>query len=119
MVQPHRVTLTHQLLSNRSCPASAPGPGTAACIPHAGAPVIPPAGRRRLLRLPIHLFRGGSGRPFRGRLLLLIHTGRTSGRSHEVVLEVVARDRDQDTWAVASGFGPEARWYRNLRHTPR
>ncbi|MFF8191827.1 nitroreductase family deazaflavin-dependent oxidoreductase [Streptomyces bobili] len=53
-----------------------------------------------------------------GRLLLLIHTGRTSGRSREVVLEAVDHDRDQGTWIVASGFGPDAQWYRNLRHTP-
>ncbi|MFF9013601.1 nitroreductase family deazaflavin-dependent oxidoreductase [Streptomyces sp. NPDC014870] len=79
----------------------------------------PPSGwRRRLLRLPVSLFRGGLGPLFRGRLLLLIHTGRTSGRSREVVLEVVAHDGDQGTWTVASGFGPDAQWYRNLRHTP-
>ncbi|NML51115.1 nitroreductase family deazaflavin-dependent oxidoreductase [Streptomyces sp. R302] len=79
----------------------------------------PPVGwRRLLLRSPIRLFRAGLGPLFGGRLLLLIHTGRQSGRSREVVLEVVARDRHQGTWTVASGFGPEAQWYRNLRHTP-
>ncbi|MES9810602.1 nitroreductase family deazaflavin-dependent oxidoreductase [Streptomyces cinereoruber] len=79
----------------------------------------PPTGwRRRLLRLPIHLFRAGLGPLFGGRLLLLIHTGRKSGRSQEVVLEVVARDPARATWTIASGFGPDAQWYRNLRHTP-
>ncbi|WP_282695950.1 nitroreductase family deazaflavin-dependent oxidoreductase [Streptomyces sp. CC208A] len=77
----------------------------------------PPTGwKRRLARLPIRLFRGGLGPLFGGRLLLLIHTGRNSGRSREVVLEVVGRDRDG--WIVASGFGPGAQWYRNLRSTP-
>lgn len=77
----------------------------------------PPRGwRRHLARLPIHLFRGGLGPLFGGRLLLLIHTGRKSGRTREVVLEVVARDRE--AWVVASGFGPDAQWYRNLQGTP-
>ncbi len=79
-------------------------------------PRRPSGGRRRLARLPIHLYRGGLGPLFGGRLLLLIHTGRTSGRSREVVLEVVHREQGQ--WTVASGFGPEAQWYRNLRRTP-
>ncbi|GGR20191.1 nitroreductase family deazaflavin-dependent oxidoreductase [Streptomyces roseolus] len=79
----------------------------------------PPAGwRRHLARLPIHFFRAGLGPLFGGRLLLLIHTGRQSGLSHEVVLEVVTRDRHRGTWTVASGFGPDAHWYRNLRRTP-
>ncbi|MFI8520933.1 nitroreductase family deazaflavin-dependent oxidoreductase [Streptomyces sp. NPDC085481] len=82
-------------------------------------PRTPSGWKRRLFRVPIHLFRAGLGPLFGGRLLLLIHTGRKSGRSHEVVLEVVAHDRDQGTWTVASGFGPNAQWYRNLRHTPR
>ncbi|WMX48092.1 nitroreductase family deazaflavin-dependent oxidoreductase [Streptomyces roseicoloratus] len=81
-------------------------------------PRTPTGWRRRLLRLPIRLFRAGLGPLFGGRLLLLIHTGRTSGRSREVVLEVVAHDRARRTWTIASGFGPDAQWYRNLRHTP-
>ncbi|MFI8515834.1 nitroreductase family deazaflavin-dependent oxidoreductase [Streptomyces sp. NPDC085460] len=81
-------------------------------------PPSPVGWRRRLLRLPIHLFRAGLGPLFGGRLLLLIHTGRTSGRSREVVLEVVAHDSDRLSWTVASGFGPDAQWYRNLRQTP-
>ncbi|MFC8271867.1 nitroreductase family deazaflavin-dependent oxidoreductase [Streptomyces sp. NPDC057271] len=79
----------------------------------------PPSGwRRRLARLPIHLYRGGLGPLFAGRLLLLIHTGRKSGRSREVVLEVVDHNRLGGTWTVASGFGADAQWYRNLRSTP-
>ncbi|MFC8586502.1 nitroreductase family deazaflavin-dependent oxidoreductase [Streptomyces sp. NPDC057217] len=81
-------------------------------------PGVPTGWQRRLLRLPVHLFRAGLGPLFGGRLLLLIHTGRKSGRSQEVVLEVVARDPARQTWTIASGFGPDAQWYRNLRRTP-
>lgn len=51
-------------------------------------------------------------------MLLVVHTGRVSGQQRQAVIEVVAHDPEQRTWTVASGFGPEAQWYRNLRHTP-
>jgi deazaflavin-dependent oxidoreductase (nitroreductase family) len=51
-------------------------------------------------------------------MLLLTHTGRISGRPRQVVVEVVARDAANGSWTVASGYGPRAQWYRNLRHTP-
>lgn len=36
------------------------------------------------------------------------------------MIEVVARDDPSGpSWTVASGFGPKAAWYRNLRATPR
>ncbi|MEU9191620.1 nitroreductase family deazaflavin-dependent oxidoreductase [Streptomyces hundungensis] len=79
----------------------------------------PPTGwRRTLARLPIHLFRMGLGPLFGKRMLLLVHTGRASGQARKVVLEVVAHDPEQQTWILASGFGPKAQWYRNLRQTP-
>jgi deazaflavin-dependent oxidoreductase (nitroreductase family) len=79
----------------------------------------PPTGWKRLVaRLPIHLYRIGLGPLFGKRLLLLIHTGRTSGTAHEVVIECVEHDPRARTWTVASGFGPQAQWYRNLCHTP-
>ncbi|MFB7086562.1 nitroreductase family deazaflavin-dependent oxidoreductase [Streptomyces sp. NPDC056296] len=83
----------------------------------------PPAGlRRTAARLPILLFRGGLGPLFGKRLLLLHHTGRISGRDRRVVLEVVSYDSaepGESTWTIASGFGPEADWYRNLRQQPK
>ncbi|MFD9817842.1 nitroreductase family deazaflavin-dependent oxidoreductase [Streptomyces violascens] len=79
----------------------------------------PPVGwRRTLSRLPVHFYRLGLGPLFGKRLLLLIHTGRVSGRARKVVVEVVAYDAGQRAWTVASGFGPNAQWYRNLRHSP-
>ncbi|MGC9498259.1 nitroreductase/quinone reductase family protein [Streptomyces sp. WG7] len=110
-------------------------------------PQLPVGRRRTAARLPILLFRAGLGPLFGRRLLLLHHTGRISGRDRQVVLEVVAHDscetgsratgpRATDpratgsceygscepsgrSWTVASGFGPQADWYRNLRQQPK
>ncbi|MBQ1112990.1 nitroreductase family deazaflavin-dependent oxidoreductase [Streptomyces anulatus] len=82
-------------------------------------PPLPRGWRRRLARLPIALYRGGLGPVFGRRLLLLHHTGRNSGLDRRVALEVVAHDRAEGTWILASGFGPEAAWYRNLRASPK
>ncbi|ROQ67753.1 deazaflavin-dependent oxidoreductase (nitroreductase family) [Streptomyces sp. 840.1] len=66
------------------------------------------------------MFRAGLGPLFRGRLLLLVHTGRTSGQPRRTVVEVVesATVDGRRSWTVASGFGPGADWYRNLQRTP-
>jgi deazaflavin-dependent oxidoreductase (nitroreductase family) len=78
----------------------------------------PPGGLgRRLLRLPIVLYRARLGWVFGRRLVLVHHVGRRTGRRHEVVLEVV--DRSGGAVTVASGFGPRADWYRNLLAAPR
>ncbi|WP_067827207.1 nitroreductase family deazaflavin-dependent oxidoreductase [Nocardia inohanensis] len=72
---------------------------------------------RWFVRAPIGLFRVRLGFLFAGRLLLLEHLGRKSGRPRYVVLETVARPTPE-TVIVASGFGPNAQWYRNLRAHP-
>ncbi|MFD4173750.1 MULTISPECIES: nitroreductase family deazaflavin-dependent oxidoreductase [Streptomyces] len=82
-------------------------------------PPLPRGWRRRLARLPIAFYRVGLGPVFGRRLLLLHHTGRNSGLDRRVALEVVAHDRAEGTWILASGFGPEAAWYRNLRAAPK
>ncbi|MCX5141349.1 MULTISPECIES: nitroreductase family deazaflavin-dependent oxidoreductase [unclassified Streptomyces] len=83
-------------------------------------PPLPTGLRRAAFRLPLHMFRAGLGPLFRGRLLLLVHTGRTSGLPRRTVIEVVesAPVDGRRSWTVASGFGPGADWYRNLRRTP-
>ncbi|WP_327295292.1 nitroreductase family deazaflavin-dependent oxidoreductase [Streptomyces sp. NBC_01197] len=81
-------------------------------------PRRPTGWRRTLARLPVGLYRMGLGPLFGRRMLLLIHTGRVSGQQRRAVIEVVAHDPEQRTWTVASGFGPQAHWYRNLRHAP-
>ncbi|MFJ1928641.1 MULTISPECIES: nitroreductase family deazaflavin-dependent oxidoreductase [unclassified Streptomyces] len=76
--------------------------------------------RRTLARLPVHMFRAGLGPLFRGRLLLLVHTGHTSGQPRRTAVEVVesATVDGRLSWTVASGSGPGADWYRDLRRTP-
>ncbi|MFJ8073762.1 nitroreductase family deazaflavin-dependent oxidoreductase [Streptomyces sp. NPDC096176] len=79
----------------------------------------PPTGWKRCIaRLPVHMYRIGLGPLFGRRLLLLIHTGRLSGVTRKVVIEVVEHDPQAGAWTVASGFGTRAHWYQNLRHTP-
>ncbi|MEU9207753.1 nitroreductase family deazaflavin-dependent oxidoreductase [Streptomyces sp. NPDC048415] len=82
-------------------------------------PQLPTGWRRLAARLPIHLFRAGLGPLFGKRLLLLHHTGRVTGLDRRVVLEVVSYDPAEESWTVASGFGPKADWYQNLREQPK
>ncbi|WP_432037905.1 nitroreductase family deazaflavin-dependent oxidoreductase [Streptomyces cucumeris] len=81
----------------------------------------PPAssGLRRLaFRAPILLYRWHLGRLLGDRMLLLTHTGRTSGLPRQTVLEVTGRDPATGAYHLASGFGPRAQWYRNVQRTP-
>lgn len=82
-------------------------------------PQLPTGWRRLAVRLPILLFRAGLGPLFGKRLLLLHHAGRVSGLDRIVVLEVVSYDPVDASWTVASGFGPKADWYQNLREQPK
>ncbi|WP_328769816.1 nitroreductase family deazaflavin-dependent oxidoreductase [Streptomyces sp. NBC_00286] len=82
-------------------------------------PQLPTGWRRLAVRLPILLFRVGLGPLFGKRLLLLHHVGRFSGLDRRVILEVVSHDPADASWTVASGFGPKADWYQNLRRQPK
>ncbi|MGV0788297.1 nitroreductase family deazaflavin-dependent oxidoreductase [Mycolicibacterium sp. XJ2] len=73
---------------------------------------------RRLMRAPIGLYRARLGFIFGSRILLLEHIGRKSGRTRQVVLEVLDRPHP-DAYIVASGFGTRAQWYRNVQAEPR
>ncbi|MEU1963207.1 nitroreductase family deazaflavin-dependent oxidoreductase [Nocardia sp. NPDC019255] len=72
---------------------------------------------RWFVRAPIAVFRARLGFLFGGRLLLLEHTGRRSGRPRYVVLETVARP-GRTRAVIASGFGAQAQWFRNLAADP-
>ncbi|MFR0355604.1 nitroreductase family deazaflavin-dependent oxidoreductase [Streptomyces sediminimaris] len=85
----------------------------------ADRPRVPVGGRRLLARLPVVLFRAGLGWVFGRRLLLLHHTGRVTGLHRRVVLEAVEYEPADGSWIVASGSGPGADWYRNLRAEPK
>jgi deazaflavin-dependent oxidoreductase (nitroreductase family) len=73
---------------------------------------------RWFVRAPIWLFRARLGAIFGGRLLMLEHRGRKSGRRRQVVLEVVDRP-EPGTYVIVSGFGKRAQWYRNVEADPR
>ena len=81
--------------------------------------VQPPKGlSRNLFRVPIHIYRAGLGWMLGNRILLLHHVGRVSGKQRQAILEVVEHDPADDSFVVASGWGPTAAWYRNVVHTP-
>jgi deazaflavin-dependent oxidoreductase (nitroreductase family) len=73
---------------------------------------------RPLVRAPLVLYRAGLGAVFGSRMLLLEHTGRRSGQTRRVVLEVVWRT-GPGRYVVASGFGERAQWFRNITAEPR
>jgi deazaflavin-dependent oxidoreductase (nitroreductase family) len=68
---------------------------------------------RWLVRAPIWLYRARLGAVFGGRLLMLEHRGRNSGRRRYVVLEIVDNPAP-GTYVVVSGFGRRAQWYCNV-----
>ena len=81
--------------------------------------VAPPAGLTRLLfRLPLSLYRWGLGWLFGRRLMVVNHIGRVTGKRRQAILEVVDHDANDGSYVVASGWGPDAAWYRNVRHAP-
>ena len=72
---------------------------------------------RGIVRAPIWLYRHHLGWLLGQRVLMVEHIGRKSGLARFVCLEVVERS-DSDVVVVASGFGPHAQWYRNLKAHP-
>jgi len=81
--------------------------------------VHPPRGFTRILwRLPIWLYRANLGWLLTEHFLLLYHVGRKSGQVRQVVVEVVMRDKADDVYYIAAGFGPSSDWYQNLLKTP-
>lgn len=73
---------------------------------------------RGFVRAPIFIYRAGLGFVFGQRMLMLQHVGRKSGARRYVVLEVLERPSPR-SYVVASGFGTDAQWYRNVRAHPR
>jgi deazaflavin-dependent oxidoreductase (nitroreductase family) len=49
--------------------------------------------------------------------MLLIHTGRITGRPHETMLEVMEYRPEGPELIVTSGFGRSAEWFRNIEAT--
>jgi deazaflavin-dependent oxidoreductase (nitroreductase family) len=88
--------------------------GRSTAIGRVGARVL---ANRRLMRVPIWLYRAGLGFLFGTRMLMLEHIGRTSGAKRYVVLEVVGHP-SPEVYIIASGFGDRAQWFRNLTANP-
>lgn len=81
--------------------------------------VRPPTGLSgTLFRLPLLFYRWGLGGVFGRRLVVVNHIGRVTGKTRQVVLEVIAHDPTDGSYVVASGWGPNAAWFRNVVHTP-
>jgi deazaflavin-dependent oxidoreductase (nitroreductase family) len=73
---------------------------------------------RRVLRLPILLYRLKLGWLLGHRFLLLSHVGRRTGLARRTVLEVLRFDPDSSTAVVMAGFGRRSDWYLNLQRRP-
>lgn len=72
---------------------------------------------RWIVRAPIWLYQARLGFIFGSRLLMLEHTGRTTGLRRYAVLEVIDCPAP-GTFIVAAGFGDRAQWLRNIRVNP-
>lgn len=78
-----------------------------------------PFGLQRLFfRFPIYFYRAHFGWLLGKRFLLLNHVGRKSGLPRQTVLEVAHYDPSSDSYTIASGFGTQSDWYRNLQQQP-
>jgi deazaflavin-dependent oxidoreductase (nitroreductase family) len=79
----------------------------------------PPRGVLRwLLRMPIYLYRLRMGRLLGNRFLMLTHIGRKSGQPRQSVLEVVGHHQATGSYIIASGWGEQADWLRNIQKNP-
>ncbi|MBO8184309.1 nitroreductase family deazaflavin-dependent oxidoreductase [Streptomyces spirodelae] len=68
----------------------------------------------KLLKLPVHFYRLGLGRLFGERMLMINHVGRVTGKQRSTVVEVIRHEQRDDSYLIASGWGPRTDWYRNL-----
>lgn len=71
-----------------------------------------------MARLPIGLYRIGPGFILGNRFLMLTHVGRKTGLRRHVILEVVSRNRLENTCTVASGWGEYSNWVKNIQSNP-
>lgn len=92
-----------------------PTPSPSGAVARYGARILR---TRRLMRAPIRLYRARLGFLLGSRTLMLEHTGRKSGATRHVVLEVIDHPVP-GTYVVTSGFGERAQWFRNIQAEPR
>src|SRR5690606_3939347 len=78
-----------------------------------------PSGVTRLfMRFPIWLYRLKLGWLLGKRFLHLEHRGRKSGLIRHAVVEIVDHDVQNDSYVVASAWGHQSDWYRNITVEP-
>lgn len=81
--------------------------------------VPPPSGFKRwLFRLPLKLYKVGLGWLLGSRFVWLEHIGRVSGKTRQVVLEVVKHERPADHFYVVAAWGDQADWFKNIKVNP-
>lgn len=79
----------------------------------------PPRGiTRAFYRVPIWLFKINLGGLLGKRFLLLTHTGRKSGLQRQTVVEVVKHEPEDNRFYIASGWGENSDWVRNITANP-
>lgn len=83
------------------------------------SPQAPTTALRFLLRAPLLFYRLGLGWLMGRRFLLLNHVGRVSGLPRQTVLEVVDSQPEAGVYLVASGWGRQSDWYRNVILQPK
>lgn len=71
-----------------------------------------------IFRLPLPLYAAGWGWLLGHTFLLLVHTGRKTGKPHETVAMVLSYDRGTGEAVICSVWGKHADWIRNLRAYP-
>lgn len=81
--------------------------------------VDPPKGCSRwLYRLPIRLYQVGWGKLLGGRMVMISHTGRVTGMTRQVVLEVVKSEASKGIFYVVAAWGEQADWFKNIQANP-
>ena len=92
-------------------------------MPRATRPVL---GLRRkpgrlalvVFRMPLFLYRHGWGWMLGHTFLLLVHTGRKTGRAHTAVAQALAYDPETREVVICAAWGPTTHWLRNIQARP-
>lgn len=71
-----------------------------------------------LFDVPAHVYHWQLGWLLGHRFLMVNHRGRTTGTMRETVLEVLNYDPASEESIVASAYGANAQWYRNIHAYP-
>ena len=70
---------------------------------------------RRVVRLPIWLYRVRLGWLLGNRFLMLTHVGPKTGLPRHVILEVVRHDAATDAYVVAAAWREKSHWFCNIQ----